>query len=142
MAPGRGFIQNWLQTNWELFIEGMMAYWHLAIYISEYGKGAINLNYGYDDWIENFVSRRAIYPHKLPTHSVVARPKNPKQMLKCLVSKEPIDLGSGLILQCFCTLRENKPVSDVPFDCVQLQNGSGSVFLNCEDVHFYLVRNT
>jgi hypothetical protein len=119
------FVIDWLQANWELFIEGSFS--SEAIRVEIYGEGADI----------NGSSSRVTFPNDIPTASVkciwsdVIEDKLTHKMVKF---KEPI------LFEKFVTVKDGWYYEDCPFDAVLVQIEGKETIFDLKDVSFVLVK--
>ena len=120
-AGGRDWLNDWKEANWELIVEGELAF-DSSVVLLPYGEGA--------DYCGG--SSRVFRPDALPTHAINCVSN---EQVCDLLMKEPVAFpAGGFQLDSLVTMRDGWYYEEPPFDCVlvliddqQLVFSSGSV---------------
>lgn len=120
------YLQDWLQANWEMFVEAALP---PGTFLEPYGEGADC----------NDQSSRVYRPEALPSHAIVCHPRSTKtevidQLAGTAVSVDP----AGLPLEEFVTMAGTWYERCPPFDCVLVEDALGPRVFRIEDVEFAL----
>lgn len=135
------FIQNWLQANWEMVLEGLLNQdgREPIIRLNVYGDGAEDLHHSL---LKNQSAYdRVSLPSMAPTHAVVALTKD-RNKVECSFSHKIFDLTrEHYLLERLVTLDEGglKFVEDIPFDFAILKSGHEYITVPVEVLDFYII---
>jgi hypothetical protein len=117
------FVQDWLQANWEMFVEGALP---PGTFLEVYGEGADC----------NGASSRVYQPDAIPTHAVVCVPR-PGVAMRDLLSNEVVE-GAGLPMEELVSLDGSWYAQRPPFDCVLVEAGERTYVLSMDQIRFAL----
>ena len=122
-----GFMVDWAQANWELFVETPFrdSAQPGDVYLEPYGEGADC----------NDPSSRVWNPDALPTHRVVCLPTKPTGIVDLLAGRE-IDPVKGAVVFDHLASQSNTGWHEEapPFDCVLGYQGDQEVLVRLEEV--------
>lgn len=122
------FCEDWLQANWELVVEGVLA--HERVTLEVYGDGADC----------NRVGSRVLYPEKLATHRVICIPKYDAGVVEKISQRVLHRTNALLVFDRFVTFsNERGPVEEPPFDQVLCYSQDQAIVLDVKDVSFMVV---
>ena len=121
------YVQDWMQTNWEMIVEGSLP--PGEVFLEVYGEGADC----------NDSSSRVYRPDALPTHAVVCTAPKRAGFVEDLLNHEQLTLGAeGLPLEEFVTMDEGWFARKPPFDCVLLDDEGRERVVSAKAVRFGL----
>lgn len=126
-APYQGMLEDWLQCNWEMVVEGSLPPGE-GIILEIYGDGADC----------NDPSSRVFRPEWLANHRVVCVARHDVPVLADLLGKRPIPPGTQLVFDELVTMRDGWYYRDAPFDCVLVDDGGTQRVIAADAVDFVL----
>ena len=124
-----GFMNDWVQANWELLVEMPFRDSAGNVYLEPYGEGAEC----------NDPSSRVWNPEALPTHRVVCIATEATVMVDLLTERE-IDTDRGLVVfDRFAVHSSTGWYEEAPpFDCVPCYHGNQVVLVRADVVSFVI----
>jgi hypothetical protein len=120
------FLEDWLQANWEMFVEGGLA---PTIFLEVYGEGADC----------NGESSRVYRPDVTATHVVVCLPKPGATTISDILTNEEIVVAkAGLPIEELVSMEGTWYARKPPFDCILVEQGDKTYLFNIDDLVFSL----
>jgi hypothetical protein len=117
------FLDDWMQGNWERIVECSISP-SLKVVLEPYGEGADC----------NIKSSRVWNPHLLPNGAVYARYIGNDILINAVDGNE---VTGSMKLGYFCTIRDEWPVIDSPFDYLVLE-GENTVAIPVKNLEYYV----
>lgn len=135
LTRDENFIGNWLQANWEMFLEGELSRRAgSAVVLDHYGQGAEDLVYGLPRGLECF--DRVSLPTARPNYTVVCQSESSKVV--DVVSGGAIDLSENYTLSEFCSVtEEGRVVRGPPFDVAVILGPEHEVLVAWDRVAYF-----
>jgi hypothetical protein len=120
------FINDWLQANWEMLVEGVLP---RGTYLEVYGEGA-DVNSG---------SSRVSAPDAHATAAIVVRaPAGLQSVCERLTGEGVVIPSEGFAVEEMVTLDGSWYARRAPFDCVLVETASVPLVFSLHDVVFGL----
>lgn len=137
LTRDENFMDNWLQANWEMFLEGELSRRAgSAAVLDHYGQGAEDLVYGIPRELECF--DRVSLPTARPNHTVVC--KSDSRNVVDVVSGETIDLRENYAFSEFCSVAEGgRVVRGPPFDVAVILGPEHDVLVTWDRVAYFAI---
>jgi hypothetical protein len=127
MVDTGSYVQDWVQANWEMFVEGALPPGDILLEI--YGEGADC----------NTRSSRVYMPEAMATHAVMCVPQAGDAVVLDLLGNEPFRFGvHGLPLEELVSMEGNWYAAKPPFDCVLVVDGGQERVFRSDTVMFRL----
>lgn len=118
---------DWLQGNWELLVEAQAGVPGRLV-LEPYGDGADC--YG--------TSSRVLYPDRCPTHRIVCRPREGKDIVD-LLNRRALDPTKGdVVFDRFVCMRDDWYYESPPFDKILGTHCGTCVAIGYDDIRFEL----
>lgn len=120
------FLEDWLQANWELIVEGSL--YDKGVVLEPYGEGA-DCNGG---------SSRVFYPDRDPTHRLVCVSRKNDGVFDSLNQKE-VFLDGGAVFDRFVSIGDDGWYYEVPpFDKILSEFDGEAVVIGFDDIDIVL----